>query len=135
MSITAGVGTRVFATPLATRPCPLTPVVTPEPTIFPNTAHPVALPLVKIPVGACPAEQSVGNVASAVAVAALPLVLAGKGAGRVRLGRMPVTTLVPPARLMAPLAMVPPPPPSTGCPAVSPVPDTFPVPVPHVPAS
>jgi hypothetical protein len=42
----------------------------------PPVAHPVAFPLARIPVGAWPVEQSVGVDASAVAVAAFPLVLA-----------------------------------------------------------
>jgi hypothetical protein len=37
-------------------------------------AQPVALPVAVTPVGALPAEHSVGVVASAVAVAALPVV-------------------------------------------------------------
>lgn len=40
-----------------------------------TTAHPVALPKAVIPVGADPAAQVVGVVASAVAVAAFPVVL------------------------------------------------------------
>jgi len=41
----------------------------------PIEAHPVALPLAKIPVGAWPVVQREGFAASAVAVAALPVVL------------------------------------------------------------
>jgi hypothetical protein len=50
-----------------------TAVTVPEPP--PIAAHPVAFPLARTPVGAFPVEQSVGVAASAVAVAALPLVL------------------------------------------------------------
>jgi hypothetical protein len=40
----------------------------------PIAAHPVAFPLARTPVGACPVEHSVGAAARAVAVAALPVV-------------------------------------------------------------
>ena len=61
--------------PVTGEPVTVNPAGAASPTLLtePNGAHPVALPLARMPVAALPVEQSVGVLARAVAVAALPV--------------------------------------------------------------